>query len=405
MNRSKILHTISTFIITLTVLAFIPATARAWVPVEPTPGTPQLFVGPCVTADDLDCIESVGALINGTWVDGILTGRTAPTATGGICCHEWQIPGLINEDGFDRVETMGQLEYPGTTGTLPRFQFEIHASTQDNFRVPYESGSTACTTNRINGVCVRYGNTQRDIRFRAVIRLSWLLPSVVTPKAGSSVTTTERLAADGASRVTVEGVPYDILGVDTATIGNVNAPEARGAWKVNRFAFVVIDSRYAWTTQCAEKPTLVVADNSWRPSVPSFNATTGVLSLRIDNPHFDTDGTTVWMGKYEARIPLETARCMWGPTVNETTQFTFDIADPEDSTNTATASVAVVGEDVVITATNFHYSGPTLSVRAIATTPNLPETGASHITIAILNAAVLAFIGLLFIGMKRLILR
>jgi len=367
--------------------------ASAWVPVEPTPAQPQSTIGPCTSATQLDCIESIGAFLNGSWVDGTLTGRTAPNASGGVCCHEWQIPGLVNEDGDDKVETQATLDFPGTSGVLPRFQFEIHASTRDNFRVPYESGSVACTTNKINGVCVRYGNTQRDVRFRAVIRTSWLQPSVVTPKAGDVEVTTERLTVDGASKITVEGVPYDILGVDTATMGNVNAPDARGAWKVNRFAFVILDTRYLGPApQCADKPTLVVADNSWRPSVPGFDATTGVLSLRIDNPHFDTDGTTVWSGKYQARIPLETAQCMWGSSVDENTRFTFDVSDPDDPANEATVNVSVANSMVVITATNFHYSAPTLSVRAVTTAPTLPATGRSLLPMAI--AGSLLFVGL-----------
>lgn len=370
--------------------ALSAAPVRAWVPVEPTPGQPQAIIGPCTSATQLDCIESIGALLNGSWVDGTVTGRTAPLANGGVCCHEWQIPGLVNEDGFDKVETQATLDFPGTSGTLPRLQFEIHASTRDNFRVAYESGSTACTTNKINGVCVRYGNTQRDVKFRAVIRTSWLQPSVVTPKAGETRVTTERLSLDGASKITVEGVPYDILGVDTATLGNVNAPNARGAWKVNRFAFVILDTRYLGPApQCADKPTLVVADNSWRPSIPGFDAATGVLSLRIDNPHFDTDGTTVWPGKYQARIPLETAQCMWGPSVNENTTFTFDISDPEDPDNEATATVVVQDGHVVITATNFHYSGPTLSVRANTVAPQLPATGGPTTTISLMALTTL----------------
>ena len=377
--------------------------ARAWVPVEPTPAQPQSTIGPCTTATQLDCIESIGAFLNGAWVDGTLTGRTAPNASGGVCCHEWQIPGLVNEDGFDKVETQATLDFPGTQGVLTRFQFEIHASTRDNFRVPYESGSVACTTNKINGVCVRYGNTQRDVRFRAVIRTSWLQPSVVTPKAGDVEVTTERLTVDGASRITVEGVPYDILGVDTATMGNVNAPDARGAWKVNRFAFVILDTRYLGPApQCADKATLIVADNSWRPSVPSFDAATGVLSLRIDNPHFDTDGTTVWSGKYQARIPLETAQCMWGSSVTENTTFSFDISDPQDPANTATATVVVQNGEVIITATNFHYSGPTLSVRAVTTVPNLPATGGSSSSIALMAFVMLVAGAMLVVGRRRI---
>ena len=215
---------------------------------------------------------------------------------------------------------------------------------------------------------------------------------------------TERLAVDGASKITVEGIPYDILGVDTATIANVTAPDARGAWKVNRFAFVVLDTRYLGPApQCAGKPTLIVADNSWMPSVPSFDATTGALSLRISNPHFDTDGTTVWSGKYQARIPLETAQCMWGPNVNETTTFTFDISDPDDPNNEAVVTVAVQDGNVVITATNFHYSAPTLSIRAVATAPVLPETGNQLSKSEIVTAMTLMFVGIaMIVGRRRI---
>jgi LPXTG-motif cell wall-anchored protein len=63
--------------------------------------------------------------------------------------------------------------------------------------------------------------------------------------------------------------------------------------------------------------------------------------------------------------------------------------------------VVVAGDAVVITATNFHYSGPTLSVRAVASTPNLPATGAGRMTLEILLAAVLVMMGLVIIGSRR----
>ncbi|MFM8531071.1 MAG: hypothetical protein ACKOD2_15625, partial [Ilumatobacteraceae bacterium] len=341
-----------------------PSPARAeWTPVEPPQAQPQAIIRPCTSATELDCIESIGAYINGNLVAGTLTGRTAPTANGGVCCDEWQIPGLVNEDGLDLVETQATLDFPGTPGRNAMLKFEIHATTRNNFRPPYESGSTACTTNKISGVCVRYGNTQRNIRFQATIRTSWMLPSAITPKAGDVEVDVERLATSGASKITVSGVPYDILGVDTVT--DVDDPNARGAWKVHRFAFVVLDTRFFGPApHCATQPTFTVADNSWAPSVPRFDPATGKLSLQIGNPHYDTDGTTVWTGKYQSRIPLETARCMWGPSIDENTEFSFEIVDPDDPDNVATTTVAVIDEEVVITATNFHYSTPTLSVTA-----------------------------------------
>ena len=74
-----------------------PARAE-WAPADPPSAQPQAIVRPCTSATELDCIESIGAYINGNYVAGVLTGRTGPTADGGICCDEWQIPGLVNED-------------------------------------------------------------------------------------------------------------------------------------------------------------------------------------------------------------------------------------------------------------------------------------------------------------------
>jgi LPXTG-motif cell wall-anchored protein len=90
---------------------------------------------------------------------------------------------------------------------------------------------------------------------------------------------------------------------------------------------------------------------------------------------------------------------MWGPSVNENTSFTFDISDPDDPNNEATASVAVVDGNVVITATNFHYSGPTLSVRATSTTPSLPATGTD--TIQLWLAVALIGVGLVVRSKRR----
>ena len=400
--------------------------AHAWSPVIPTSGQPRLMVRPCTTATELDCIESVGAFIDGVYVDGILTGRNSPDANGGVCCDEWRIPGLVNEDGNDLVETQSTLDYPGTTNVNAMLQFEVHASTkptgssQTGFRAPYDSGSTDCTTNKTNGVCYRYGNTQRGIRFQAVIRTSWMLPSAVTPKASAVTVSSEKLSVDGASRITVSGIPYDILGVDPSTLANFDAPDTRGAWKVNRFAFVILDTRYFGPApQCAELPTLVVADNSWAPSVPRFDANSGVLSLQIGNPHFDVDGTTVFPGKYEARIPLETAKCMWGPSVDENTKFTLEVTDPTDAGNKATTLVTIDDGEVVITATGFHYSTPTIAVKADpaapSTTTEAPTTTVAPTTTAppslpvtggrtgqpLSSAAITLLIGVGFVVVRR----
>jgi hypothetical protein len=95
---------------------------------------------------------------------------------------------------------------------------------------------------------------------------------------------------------------------------------------------------------------------------------------------------------------------MWGPNVNETTTFTFDISDPDDPNNEAVVNVVVQDGNVVITATNFHYSAPTLSVRALATAPVLPETGERLSKSEFVTALTLMFVGLaMIVGRRRIV--
>jgi LPXTG-motif cell wall-anchored protein len=95
---------------------------------------------------------------------------------------------------------------------------------------------------------------------------------------------------------------------------------------------------------------------------------------------------------------------MWGANVNETTTFTFDISDPDDPNNEATVNVVVQDGNVVITATNFHYSAPTLSVRAVTAAPVLPETGNRFSTSVIIIAMSLLFVGLsIIVGRRRIV--
>jgi hypothetical protein len=90
--------------------------------------------------------------------------------------------------------------------------------------------------------------------------------------------------------------------------------------------------------------------------------------------------------------------------VNETTTFTFDISDPDDPNNEAVVTVAVQDGNVVITATNFHYSAPTLSVRAVAAAPVLPETGNRLSKSEIGTAMTLMFLGLaMIVGRRRIV--
>ncbi|MFM8528557.1 MAG: hypothetical protein ACKOD2_02580 [Ilumatobacteraceae bacterium] len=382
-------------VVALAVLASVtavngaPSAAATWTPV-PIPSGTQAFVGPCTGDTDLDCVESIGAVISGAEVKGTLTGRTGPSHTGGTCCHEWRIPGLVNEDGLDLVETQLKLTGdnmsstatpPCATKCLVGFQGDIYATSLNGFRPQWESKLDTCAANngRVNGICSRYGNLQQGVTFFMVLRTSWTLPSIVSAKSSEPVVTVEKLSTSGASRVRVQGIPHRIMGIDPPQMTTFySAPDGRGAWASRSFAFHVLDGRqFPYYTTCSEKSALVMGDNTKGATPPSFDRTTGALDLKTVNPHFDTDGTTVTTGAYQARIPLETAQCLWGSKITSTKQFKVSVI--EDSTGASKVSTTSITSDsntFRIDASGVTFSSPTIRVVADEKIEATPETTA-----------------------------
>ena len=351
-----------------------PSAAATWTP-APVPSGTQSWLAPCATDSSLDCIESVGAVINGSDVKGTLTGRTGNSNTGGICCHEWRIPGLVNEDGLDLVETQLRLTgdnvsvSPCSSKCLVGFQGDIYATSQNGFRPQWESKLDTCAANngRVNGVCSRFGNLQQGVTFFMVLRSSWVLPSIVSAKSSEPVVTTEKLATSGASRVRIQGIPHRILGVDPSQMTTYfTDPKGFGAWTTRSFAFHLLDGRqFGYYGECVEKATLVMGDNTKGATPPTFDKSTGALDLKVVNPHFDTDRTTVYTGAYQARIPQETAQCLWGPKITSTKQFKVSvIEDSTGSSKVSTTSITSDGSIFRIDASGFTFSSPTIRVTA-----------------------------------------
>ena len=297
--------------------------------------------GACTSDAQLDCVESVAAYLNGRWVNG------APTADADSNGDVWTIEGLVNEDGTNKVSTSHRLNYTGNIF----LQFDIRAVGDYGDRYS-------------NGVGI-----ERNVKFRGTIRTSWVLPTHV--KAGTTETrmTVERLATSGASRVTVEGMP--MVGMVVLDDSTLTTETGKGAYDIRTFNFTVSDGRaYPIKKECIEKPTIMTSDNGYGIALPKFE--NGNLDLRLSSPHFRSDGTTVHTGVYEASIPLETAKCLWGESISTASQFAVEVIESNGETKTATRTVDVTSDAVSIKATNFTYSSPTIRVSYVA--PVVPTT-------------------------------
>ena len=396
--KTKSLFIGFSLLVTTFATALWTSPVNAWTPVAPAQGQFS-YVGACKDNAQLDCIESISALIGGTWVNAQLTSRLfdpGSTRIDGVWVpndpepdwsgwfhREWSIPGLLNEDGKSTIQSYGIVAGPETIDArcnqapsspcLPMLDMSVTASGIDEFKVPYESGSQDCLTPETNessphyGKCVRQGHLQVGIKFRVVVRTSWLLPTIVVSKTDETLVTVEKLPQNGANRVTIEGIPYKTLGLGP----NVNFktdPNSRGSWNDVIIKIQLLDGRY-WRngtySKCAELTSLVVADNSWAPNAPTFSTSDG-LELNVTNSHFETDGVTPFEGRYNGIVPFLTASCLWGKNLNSKSQFIAEVIESSTGEKkAATTAVSVNATELKISASGFSFSSPTIRVNSV----------------------------------------
>ena len=246
----------------------------AWTPQTPPDGK-FAWVGVCESPDQLDCIESIGAYVDGSYVAGYLSGRlpdpgselvdgkwvkVVPDADwSGWFTREWTIPGLVNEDGTSNIIAYGRLTSSNvkdarcnplnpSQGCAPMLDIYASATWLDSFKRPWESGSKQCSNperdpgSPLYGMCWRLGHLQQGIKYRVVVRTSWLLPTVVVSKSDQTVVTTERLAVSGASKIAIEGIPYKTVGLGPG-VNYLNDPNSRASWNDVTIKLQLIDGR------------------------------------------------------------------------------------------------------------------------------------------------------------------
>jgi hypothetical protein len=302
----------------------------------------------CQTATQLDCLESVEAFLNGEWVRGVLDDK--PTDWKG---HKWTIAGLQNLNGTDYVYSYSQISY---TGNL--FLKALLSSPDNN-----DSDG--------NGL-------QRNVKFRVTMRTSWVLPTHVSGKVTDAKLVVEKLSTSGASRISMEGVPMLFLIVkDQASLAD---PLGKGDDDVRYFDMSVSDGRFfPMKKDCIEKPTMLITDNAYGHALPTF--VNGNLDLKVSAPHFRKDGVTLHRGVYEAMIPLETARCLWGTGIVPGAQFNVEVLDESGAVKPATTKFEITSDAVRINASGFTYSSPTIRVQYVSAPQGSAKTATVRTTV------------------------
>jgi hypothetical protein len=332
--------------------------AADWAPKDP----PSIYVigaGPnavrrtdflndaCTTDAQLDCVESVAAQLGGTWVLG------TPTESLIGDSRTWDIPGVVNLNGSTQVSVTHKVNYTGN----------VFLQTQIN-AVPVNGGQGDLDQNSL----------PLGVKFRAVVRTSWVLPTHVSGKSTDTKVTVEKLSTSGASRITMEGIPTVIMIVlDESTI---TSPTGKGANDSRALGMTVSDGRfYPVKKECIEKSTIMTSENGYGHPLPVY--ADGKFDLKVQSPHFRSDGITEHVGVYEAFIPTDMAECLWAEPISSSSVFDASVFDTVGQAKPATTSVTVTSAGIEIKASGFTYSSPTIRVTKSSSTPQVGSTLAS----------------------------
>jgi hypothetical protein len=286
----------------------------------------------CASDSQLDCVESVAAQLNGSWVLGTPTDSLVGNS------RTWNIPGVVNLNGSTQVSVTHKVNY---TGNL-LLQTQINA-------VPVNGSSGDLDQNSL----------PLGVKFRVVVRTSWVVPTHVSGKSTETKVTVEKLATSGASRIAMEGIPtVHMIVLDNSTI---TSPTGKGANDVRALGMTVSDGRfYPVKKECVEKSTIMTSENGYGHPLPTY--ADGKFDLKLQSPHFRTDGVTEHIGVYEAFIPTDMAECLWAEPISSTDVFAASVFETAGEAKPATTTVTVTSEGVVIKASGFTYSSPTIRV-------------------------------------------
>ena len=290
----------------------------------------------CVTEAQLDCVESIAAQLNGVWVTGTPTDQLEGSS------RLWEIPGLVNLNGTTKVAVTHRHNY---TGNL--------FLTTDIAAV----GAKGISGNRDDQ------SLPRDVPFRATVRTSWVLPTHIATKGRDVTLSVTKLDVSGASRITLASTPTTHMSITDDT--SLTSPTGKGREDMRIFVLTVSDGRfYPIKKDCIEKPAIMTGENGYGYSLPTFKD--GNLDLRVPSPHFRSDGVTKHLGIYEALIPMETAKCLWGNSIESASQFIVEVIETDGEEKSATTSIDVKGDGVRIRASGFTFSTPTIRVKAMS---------------------------------------
>lgn len=329
-------------------------------PAVVSPTVPGVFTLPhCSTPEHLDCVETVGI------VDG--KGKF------------WRGQPAYDDLGQPVTNDLGNVVQLGSSAwTVQVGQSTRSVRVSANLETPvFAQGK------RADGEVYRYGALRAHVyvdealstTVRFVVRTSWLKPLNVAMYAQEALHLERRYGVG--TRWVLQGrgtrVSSYATDFDSKYRANANADTDGEAF------YFIIDhaatpSNSAYDPGCAQYGYTTESSNATSAGQPYWNQTTQALEFAIGAPHADTAGKPI-TGYFRLWVNERYIDCRWpGNTLSSAPSFTVRILSPDGEPQAALTEVQRHNGRIYFGATGFHYSRPTVQIRAGSGKPEAAQT-------------------------------
>jgi hypothetical protein len=314
----------------------------------------QKALRPCISISELDCIETLNVQYP--------NGKSAA-----LRLIQPAVGSFLDEYG-QTVENSGSVWTYTDLNGIPR-QLVITASLNgENYISPaYKKRYPAMWFTFLD---IDASEVNSGTKFKLTLRTSWLKPQGVG-LMGANASFTEQTLRTG-SRYTFVASPFlstSLNSPEKYALLNTVGQEATISDGERPVLYFVIDHLSSvvggtfWDPSCAEFGYSVTSHNAIGAGQP-FMSDKETLKFNIGAPHRLSTGEMT-RGFFTTDIPVAYLDCKWpGNVLTKSPRVEISIVNTDGTTQVATTSVKIEKQILKVRAFGFHYSSPTIVLRA-----------------------------------------
>lgn len=313
------------------------------------PGTFGMYM--CETTQQLDCLESI---------DVKEPGQESYTPATYVDTFQNQ----ASKDRLGNTDKTGFVTLSFLSGEVTK-QFTVNAYISTPKRKLIKEVGTP---GYAGGFSVWIEGNEADLttNVRVVARTSWFKPVDVSFFAADPEFEYSKIA--GGHKWIFSGTRTVVSGYDSDWSKKMSS-NAKADYDGTRFFFGAdyagknLNESY-YDSRCASKGFTVRASNATAAGQPTWNPSKRSLEFNISTPHRDTKGK-LNKGFFRLWVNKAYMKCMWPNSgLDKASKFTVGVYNENGTKQVATTVVRYAKSELSVAAYNFHYSAPTIRVKA-----------------------------------------